>query len=193
VAARAGDPGFGVFTEQLDAVDESVGQKVKHAAQGLAGAVTEPFVALARHPSATVRTLAVRFLCHRSEEAAERAVVAALGDREREVQEAALAGLSTLQPEATPRVVQLLQRESDWSMRARAAEALGKLAAGTEGGEAWRALAEAAHSDPFALVREAATRALARIDRGAAKPVLREVSEKDPEPQVRQTARALLR
>jgi HEAT repeat protein len=151
-------------------------------------------VALARHPSAVVRTRAVRFLCQRDEPVAQQAVVAALGDREREVQEAALAGLSPLhRTTATPDVIALLRHESDWSLRARAAEALGRLAAGTEEGEGWKALAEAAHSDPFALVREAAARALARIDRDAAAPVLRGISKRDPEPQVRQTARALLR
>jgi HEAT repeat protein len=54
-------------------------------------------------------------------------------------------------------------------------------------------LAAAARSDAYALVREAAARALAPIDMAAARPLLQELAAKDAEPRVRAAAAELLK
>jgi hypothetical protein len=54
-------------------------------------------------------------------------------------------------------------------------------------------LSSAARTDAYALVREAAVRALVPLDAAAAAALLREVAAKDAEPRVRETATALLR
>jgi HEAT repeat protein len=66
------------------------------------------------------------------------------------------------------------------------------LAAGSRNKKAVEALSRAARSDDYALVREAAVRALARVDPAAARPVLSAVAQKDAEPRVQRTARKLL-
>ena len=67
-----------------------------------------------------------------------------------------------------------------------------KLAAGSRDAEAVATLARAARRDDYALVREAAARALHAVDPDAARPVLHELAERDAEPRVRKTARELL-
>jgi HEAT repeat protein len=53
------------------------------------------------------------------------------------------------------------------------------------------ALTRAALSDPYALVREAAAKALAAASGGAALPVLRQLKDRDPEPRLRALAERL--
>ena len=83
-------------------------------------------------------------------------------------------------------------------MRVRAAEALGRLATGgsaspgASASEATTVLAEVARKDGYALVREAAARALAAVDPAAAAGVLGELAAKDPEPRLRRVAAELL-
>ena len=57
---------------------------------------------------------------------------------------------------------------------------------------AFQALAEAAPKDDFALVREAAARALSAIDRSQARPILDDLARHDAEPSVRKAAAAIL-
>ncbi len=87
-----------------------------------------------------------------------------------------------------------------WPLRVRAAEALGRMGhAGGPGGNPGagsavvETLSTAARSDPFALVREAAARALGSVDAAAARPVLEALAKNDAEPRVRETAGELLR
>jgi HEAT repeat protein len=84
----------------------------------------------------------------------------------------------------------------------RAAEALGRLGRSSGGHDGGRppglsavaaTLSAAARTDAFALVREAAARALAAVDTTAAKPLLEELAKKDAEPRVRETAVELLK
>jgi len=118
----------------------------------------------------------------------------ALMDRDPSVVEAALSSLRPVHlPKARAKVVDLLAHGLGWSLRVRAAEAMGRLAETGIDSEAVGALAGAAENDEFSLVREAALRAIARAAPGAAKPLLRRAAARDPEPRVRQTARSLLR
>jgi HEAT repeat protein len=54
-------------------------------------------------------------------------------------------------------------------------------------------LSTAARSDEYALVREAAARAIQKLSSDVAVPLLRELASKDPEPRVRETAAELLK
>ena len=81
------------------------------------------------------------------------------------------------------------------SRQSSAADALGRLGAGSGESKTTiiETLAAAARGDSYALVREAAARALAPVDRVAARPVLEELAAKDEEPRVREAAAELLK
>ena len=190
---RGGKPAFGPLTRKLDKASPALQKKAGRAASSIAAAVVAPFVALSRHPSPDVRARAVQFLATRPETAAQKAVVEALGDPDEHVERAALAAAGRARtPGAVGAVTGLLTGGSNWPVRVRAAEALGKLAAGSHNKKAVEALSRAARSDEYALVREAAVRALPRVDPAAARPVLSAVAQKDAEPRVQRAARELL-
>ncbi len=190
---RGGKPAFGPLTRKLDKASPALQKEAGRAASSIAAAVVAPFVALSRHPSPDVRARSVQFLATRPEPAAQKAVVEALGDPDEHVERAALAAAGRARtPGAVGAVTGLLTGRSDWPVRVRAAEALGMLAAGSRNKKAVEALSRAARSDDYALVREAAVRALARVDPAAARPVLSAVAQKDAEPRVQRTARKLL-
>jgi HEAT repeat protein len=191
--ARDGAPAFGPLTERLGQAEQAARKQAEQAAETIAAAVVPPFVALSSHPSTEVRARAVQLLATRSESAARAAVIDALSDPSERVQRAALAALgSGGRPGASEAIAALLAPQNDWPVRVRAAEALGKLAAGSNGARATRALSAAALRDEYALVREAAVTALARVNPAAARPVLRRVMDNDAEPRVRLTAKSLL-
>jgi HEAT repeat protein len=156
-------------------------------------AVVPAFVRLARHPSAEVRVHAVQLLAGRPDDAAQASVEEALGDADVAVPRAALAALGPGSSARTVRAVAaLLAAAPAWSLRVEAAEALGRVADAGADGAARAALEKAARADGYALVREAALRALAVQGRDAAAAVLREARDHDAEPHVRDVARALL-
>jgi tetratricopeptide (TPR) repeat protein len=191
--AQSGKPAFGPLTLELDKVPAPLRKKAEQAATAIAEAVVEPFVALATHPSADVRARAIQFLATRSEPAARRAVIDALGDSSDVVQRAALSAVGRARtPGAVAAVIGLLAPRNAWPVRLRAAEALGQLARGTKDADAVRALTESAERDTYSLVRAAAVRALVQTEGASAAPVLNQVASSDPEPRVRQTARALI-
>jgi tetratricopeptide (TPR) repeat protein/HEAT repeat protein len=191
---RSSEPGFGPFTAHLEQADPSVRAQAQHAAEQLAASLVESFVALAHHPAAEVRTRAIRLLAVRPEPVAREAVASALGDSDPNVQQTALSSLEPAHREASQaRVIELVDKSADWTLRARAAEALGRIAAETADRQALGALTRAAESDAVALVREEAARALLKVDRASAEPVLRRLARTDPEPKVRHTVAALLK
>jgi hypothetical protein len=150
-------------------------------------------MALASHPAAEVRAVAVRFLATSREPEARELVLAALGDPEDRVARTALGALAEVRSaEAVTAVARLLGDAKDWSLRLEAARALGEMGADAARHGATAALDRAAQRDPFALVREAALVALRRVAPEAAKPVLRRAAAQDPEPRVRETARSEL-
>jgi len=81
--AGSGELGFGPFTTRLEQADASVRAQARHAAEQLAAALVESFVALARHPAAEVRTRVIRVLAVRPEPMAREAVSSAVGDSDR--------------------------------------------------------------------------------------------------------------
>jgi cellulose synthase operon protein C len=191
---RSSEPGFGPFTTRLDEADPGVRAQAQGAAERLAAALVESFVALARHPTAEVRIRAIRLLAVRPEPAAREAVASALDDADASVQQAALSSLAPAHREASQaRVIALVGKSADWTLRARAAEALGRIAADSADRWAVGALTQAAESDAVALVREEAARSLLRVDRASADPVLRRLARTDPEPRVRNAVAALLK
>jgi HEAT repeat protein len=194
--------GLAPFTEGLSQLDPRLKKDVDAAVESIAAAVVPGFVVVGRHPSIEVRTRAVEILARRPEAEAQAALVDALGDREETVQRAVLSAIGHVPSQAlVDAAAKLVSTSDSWSLRVRAAEALGRLGAGaaeegcaTCGGRAaaFDALSAAARTDSYALVREAAARALAAIDRERAGPTLDELSRHDPEPSVRKVAAALL-
>jgi len=182
------------FVGAGDELDDATEAKVKDAIESIAAAVVPGFVALERHPMLEVRTRAVELLARRAEPDAQRAVIDALGDPEESVRRSALAAIGPVKHAPTIAAVAKLAKESpSWPLRVRAAEALGRLGEGGAAKEIVETLVAAAKGDAYALVREAAARALSPLDPAAARPVLSELAASDPEPRVREAAAELLK
>jgi HEAT repeat protein len=161
----------------------------------MARASVRGFVALASHPSPEVRKRAVELLARRDEPEARAAIVAALDGRDAEVCRAALAALEHPSSEAIlVAIVSLLEKAETWSLRARAAESLGRARdlAGETRKRIGEALLRTAKADSFALVREAALSALAIHDLGSAKTLAQSIAATDDEPRLRQVAREIV-
>lgn len=151
-------------------------------------------VALARHPDSSLRVRAIGLLSRSSSDSARAAMVSALGDPDVTVQRVALDAVgSAADAKATAQVIKILKDHPQWSMRTLAASALGRLGKTGSAKEASVALQEAAKSEPYALVREAALVALAGLDANVAKMVAQEVATKDAEPRVRETAQKVVK
>jgi HEAT repeat protein len=157
---------------------------------------TAGFVALTRHPAVDVRKRAVEFLASRDDPDAHKAVIAALRDSDPSVVRTALASLRGHAANSIDAVVALLRQSRSWSIRARAAEALGRMsgtgADASSRNKVAQALAALAHADDYALVREAALRALAHHRSPAARTALKRATREDAEARVRELARTLL-
>jgi hypothetical protein len=181
------------FTDARAKLDDALAKQVAATVESLAAAVVPGFVALERHPDVEVRTRAVELLARRPEAEAQAAVIDALSDPDESVRRTALSAIGPVKHAPTiAAVASLLQTSTSWPLRVRASEALGRLGQGGADPSVVDTLAAAARGDAYALVREAAARALAPIDRARAKPILEELAAKDPEPRVRQTATELL-
>ena len=119
-------------------------------------------------------------------------MVSALGDPDATVQRVALDAVgATADAKATLQIVKILKDHPQWSMRTLAASALGRLGKSGSAREASVALHEAARSETYALVREAALVALADLDATSARTLAQELATKDAEPRVRETARKI--
>jgi HEAT repeat protein len=140
-----------------------------------------------------VRLSALRWLATRPETPAARAVLAGLDDSDPSVQRAALSALADRpSPEAAQAVGGLLAGSESWSLRRQAAQALERMGGAGRSDEAAAALEAAALGDGYALVRDAAVRALFAVDARAARGVLERVARTDAELGVRASARELL-
>jgi tetratricopeptide (TPR) repeat protein/HEAT repeat protein len=183
------------FTDSAGTLDPKLAGAVERAVEDIAMAVVPGFIALVRHPAIEVRTRAVELLARRPEPEAQAAVIDALGDPEESLRRAALSAIGSIKHGPTIAAVSLLARESaSWSLRVRATEALGRLGmGGSPPAAVVETLGAAARSDPYALVREAAVIAIAKLGRDVAGPILREIAGKDAEPRVRETALGLLK
>jgi HEAT repeat protein len=163
--------------------------RARRVADALGASLVPVATGLTRHPYVPIRLSALSFLGTRAEPAARDAIVNALGDRDGTVRRAALAAAPTGDPVVANAVAQRLGREEDWTLRVAAAEALAR-AKGRALGVA--EIKRAAGSDAYALVREAALRALLAVSPSAARPVLEQAQKTDPEPRVRNSAWQLL-
>lgn len=187
--------GLSPFIKADEAIDLKYNTKVMAAVESIAAAAVPSFTALVRHPVIEVRTRAVELLATRPEAEAQAAVIDALGDPEESVQRAALSALGRIKYAPTiAAVAEVVRKSSNWALRVRAAQALGRLGGAEPPSDTIvEALSFAAKNDAFALVREAAARALAPIAPAAAAPLLKELASKDSEPRVRETANELLK
>jgi tetratricopeptide (TPR) repeat protein len=163
--------------------------RARRVIDGIGANLVPALAALTRHPYAPIRAGALAFLGSRQEPVARDAVVNALGDADPSVRRAALAVARTTDPAVASAVAARLTREEDWALRVAAAEALAR-APGVASGVS--ELTRAATTDGYALVREAAVRALFAVDPRAAKPVLERIEQTDAEPRVRNAAWQLL-
>ncbi len=184
---------FEPLGRHLAEADATLGKHAREAIEQIAVAVFEPYRELADHPSAELRQTALRWLATRPEPRAVERVLSALGDADPAVQHTALSGLEK-RPDAivTRALAELLGRAPSWSLRRQAAEILGKSGPAGAADAVLAALRQAALSDDYALVREAAARALFSLSPQAATSVLERLARSDPEAQVQRTARDLL-
>jgi tetratricopeptide (TPR) repeat protein len=187
--------GLGAATAPVPAlVGDAKGEDLERARKAIAGVASgmvPVFAALARHPYVEVRVAAVDFLGSRSEPAAREAVALAIDDREPLVRRSALAAVAKGNAAGAAAAARLLSSEEDWALRVLAAEALGR--SGTPDMESvLEALSKAARSDGYALVREAAARALHQVSPARARGVLEGLARTDAERRVRDVACELL-
>ncbi|HEY3498684.1 MAG TPA: tetratricopeptide repeat protein, partial [Polyangiaceae bacterium] len=182
-----GSPPVPALTGDAQGAERERAQKV---VAGIASGLVPAIAGLTAHPFAPVRVTAVEFLGARSEPEARAALAGALKDRDPAVRRAALGAIPRGDAALLSSVAALLATERDWALRVAAADVLA--AGGTAGADVVEALSRAATSDEYALVREAAARALHAANPGAARPVLERLHETDPEPRVREGAWKLL-
>jgi HEAT repeat protein len=173
------------LTTQLAALSERLGDATRPA-----------FVALASHPDAAVRKTAIQLLAGSPDPQAQRVIIDALSDDDEHVVSMTLAAMRLPAVDALRHVARLLREANRWPTRAQAARTLGRLSVAATRTDRWPAVAQqalrvAANSDPFALVREAATHGLGlRADANRA--ALERLAKRDTEPSVRAAARAAL-
>lgn len=189
----AGKPAFVPLTRRLEQADAARAERARQAAERIARGVVDGFQQLLGNPSPELRQSALRFLGSRPEAPARQALLAGLSDSDVAVQRTALAALSA-RPDAAgaQAVAQLLEPSKHWSLRRQAAQALEQMGKVARGEAVVSTLAQTAGADPYALVRDAAARALFAIDPAAARDVLERLRRRDAEERVRETARELL-
>lgn len=192
--SRGESLGLSPFIKTDEIIDLNTNTKVMNAVESIAAASVSSFIALVRHPVIEVRTRSVEFLATRAEPEAQAAVIDALGDPEESVQRAVLSAVGRIKHAPTiAAIADVVRKSSNWALRVRAAQALGRLGTGTPSETIAETLSYAAKNDAFALVREACARALASVAPAAAAPLLKELAEKDAEPRIRETAAELLK
>ncbi len=189
----AGKPAFAPLTRRLAQAEQARAERARQAAERIAGGVVEAFQQLLGNPNPELRQSALRFLGSRLEPPARQALLGGLQDSDVAVQRTALAALSARPDEnGAQAVVQLLAPGKHWSLRRQAAQALEQMGKAASAQGVVAALTRAAQADPYALVRDAAARALFAIDPGASREVLERLRRSDAEERVRETARQLL-
>lgn len=195
----------------LDALGSGQGELAPFVGRGATGAAAEKaraivaalepsIVPLARHPDPTIRTKAIVLVARSSSDAAVEAVVTALEDPDEAVQRVALAAVAAPRTDgarvlpsarAVSAVGRILATHESWALRVLAARAMGRLGETGAGPEASHRLTEAATQDTYALVRQASLEALAAFDSAGARSLAARVASGDPEPRVRDAARAI--
>ena len=184
-----GDGEFEPFLPK-DAVTGTEAARTK--ARDVAKMLEPSIIPLVRHPDPAMRTKALVLLSRSPTQDAATAVVLGVDDASESVQRVALAAIGKqTDPRAVAAVGRLLATHENWAMRVLAAQAMGRLGAAGAAADASRALQIAATKDKYALVREAALEAMATYDVAAAKVLATQMAANDPEPRVREAARAI--
>jgi HEAT repeat protein len=190
---KDGAPAFAPLTEHLADASKESASAARESIELIAKAVVEPYLELADHPATEVRSSAVRWLASRPEAAARQAVLGAVNDADVNVQRGALSTLETRpDPVAARAVSGLLARSKSWSVRRQAAQTLEHMGRTARADDVIGVLEAAALKDDYALVRDAAVRALFAIDAKGTRSVLERVGRADPEAGVQATVRGLL-
>jgi tetratricopeptide (TPR) repeat protein/HEAT repeat protein len=131
-------------------------------------------------------------LARSSNPTASAAVVRALADPDESVQRTALSAIGAhADRAAVAEVSRILFAHESWAMRVLAAQAMGRLGGAGAREVADSSLRQAATHDSYALVREAALRALASLDPEGARPLARTMAATDPEARVREAAQRI--
>jgi tetratricopeptide (TPR) repeat protein/HEAT repeat protein len=191
--ANDGSPAFAPLSEHLAGAGAENAAAAKESVELIAKAVVEPYLELAEHPATEVRSSAVRWLASRPEPRAQKAVLAAVNDSDLSVQRGALSTLESRPDPAAARAISgLLSSSKSWSIRRQAAQTLERMGGVARSDEVLGALEQAALADGYALVRDAAVRALHAVDARGTKSVLERVARTDPEAGVQATVRQLL-
>ncbi|MBM4373868.1 MAG: tetratricopeptide repeat protein [Deltaproteobacteria bacterium] len=152
------------------------------------------FASLVRHPNASLRRRAIELLARRAEPEAHMALLAALDPSDAIACRVALGALQRASgAELVLAVLGLLGHREDWTIRSRAAEVLGasEVTDATVSARVAAELERVARTDSFALVREAALRALLARAPARAVEVARALGASDEEPRVRSIAAEL--
>jgi tetratricopeptide (TPR) repeat protein/HEAT repeat protein len=200
-------------TAVLDALATGGGEFLPFVARGASGAAADKarsiaaslesgIVALARHPDPAIRMKALVLVARSGAEGAAEATADGLEDPSEAVQRVALASVGVPHSgadrgAATLRMIaaagKVLSSQDSWAMRVLAAGALGRLggAGRTASAEAARRLIDAASTDAYALVRQAALDALTSFDSCSARVLADRLVAGDPEPRVRAAAEAI--
>jgi tetratricopeptide (TPR) repeat protein/HEAT repeat protein len=188
-----GHAAFRPLIAQAAALDPARTDAVRAALERISSALLEPFLRLAVHPSPEMRQSALRWLGTRPESSARQALIGGLQDADASVQHTALEAVSQ-HPDAAGAlaVAGLLAGSPSWSVRRAAARALEQMGAAAHADEVLQALRHAAVEDHYALVRDAAARALFAASPRAAHAVLQQLERSDPEAQIKATAQELL-
>jgi tetratricopeptide (TPR) repeat protein/HEAT repeat protein len=163
-------------------------------------ALEPSIVPLARHPDPAIRTKAIVLVAHSPSDEAVEAIAGALDDQNLAVQRVALSAVASpgaggryvpASPHAVRAVAKLLASSESWSLRVLAARAMGRLGTAGAGAEAMARLTEAATKDAYALVRQAALEAMTTFDAVGARALAGKMAAADPEPRVRDAAKAI--
>jgi tetratricopeptide (TPR) repeat protein/HEAT repeat protein len=206
-ALDAFSAGEGTLTPFVDADPKDDKDPTVIAARAKAREIVEAaepsIVLLARHPDPSIRMKAIVLLARSASDDAASAMILALEDPNENVERVALSaigagdasGHANIAPSAktTRAVAKLMETHENWAMRVLAAEAMGRLGAAGAGSDVSTRLKNVATHDAYALVREAALRALASFDIKSAHALARTMAAGDPEPRVRATADAIVR
>jgi tetratricopeptide (TPR) repeat protein/HEAT repeat protein len=191
--------GNGAVEPFLGPVEEPDTELARAKARALVASLEPSVLALVRHPDARLRTQALSLLMTSDSDAATSAIIDATSDPDEAVQRVALAALGARPSHRVARAFDacghILTHNESWAMRVLAAEAtgrLGKLSSGEASPAAVAELTQAASSDSYAMVREASLDALVNVDPKAAIALAERMVASDPEPRVRDAAKAVL-
>ena len=164
--------GNGSFEPFLGPENDPVTEPARDKAKALIASLEPAILGLVHHQDVRLRLQSITLLAASESPASVAALVDALSDPEESVERVALLALGTSashrEAKALDEVARVLEKSDVWSVRVLAAQALARLGSGAHGVVSPLAathLEQAALHDPYAMVREAALRALVEVDR----------------------------